>query len=75
MNQLSNNVIDFARFRRAANNARRLTATDFGSRRGRGALLACRWRREAATGRLICVWAAGKGARDAQPPSRCSLAA
>jgi hypothetical protein len=53
MNQLSNNVIDFARFRRAANNARRLTAT----------------------GRLICVWAAGKGARDAQPPSRCSLAA
>ena len=73
MNQLSNNVIDFARFRRAANNARRLTATDFGSRRG--ALLACRWRREAATGRLICVWAAGKGARDAQPPSRCSLAA
>ena len=75
MNQLSNNVIDFVRFRRATNDARRLTAPDLGGRRRRAALLACRWRREAATGRLICVWAAGKGAREAQPPSRRSLAA
>jgi len=73
MNQLSNNVIEFARFRRVPNDAHRQTATDFGSRRGRGALLTCRWRREAATGRLICVLAAGKGARDAQPPSRLFL--
>ena len=75
MTQLSNIVVDLARYRRATNAARRRTATDLGGRRRRGALLICSWRREAATGRLICVWAAGKGAREAQPPSRRSLAA
>ena len=74
MNQLSNNVIDLARSRRATNDARRRTATDLGGRRGRGALLICRWRRDAATGQLICSWAAQKGAREAQPPLRLSLA-
>jgi hypothetical protein len=75
MNQLSNTVVDLALYGQATNDARRRTATDFGGRRGRGALLICRWRRDAATGRLVCSWAAQKGAREAQPPSRLSLAA
>ena len=75
MNQLCNNVIDFARFRRVTNDARQLTATAFGSRRGRGALLTCRWRRDPATGRLICSWANQRASREAQPPSRRSLTA
>ena len=74
MNQLSNNVIDLARHRRARIDARRRTATDLTSRRGRGALLTCRWRRDAATGRLVCCWTSQKGAREAQPPLRISLA-
>jgi len=62
MNQLSNNVIDLARYRRAAAASRR-----------EGGLLNCRWH-DAATGRLICAWSAQRGARDAQPPLRRSLA-
>jgi len=73
MNQLSNIVVDFARHRRADGAARGLTAPDTGGRRA--GLLTCRWRRDPATGRLICGWAAQKGAREAQPPSRRSLAA
>jgi hypothetical protein len=73
MNQLSNIVVDFARYRRADGAARGLTAPDMGGRRG--GLLSCRWRRDPATGRLICAWAAEKGAREAEPPSRRSLAA
>ena len=69
MNQLSNIVIDFARYRRANGAARGPTAPDLGGP------LTCRWRRDAATGRLICGWATQKGAREAQPPSRRSLAA
>jgi hypothetical protein len=69
MNQLSNIVIDFARYRRANAAARGRTAPD------QGGPLACRWRRDAATGRLFCGWATQKGAREAQPPSRRSLAA
>jgi hypothetical protein len=72
MNQLSNIVVDLARYRRAGNAVRRRPAPDLGTRRG-GAL-SCRWRRDAATGRLICAWSAGKGAREAQPPLRRSLA-
>ena len=63
MNQLSNNVIDLARYRRAAAAPRRS-----------GGLLNCRWRRDAATGQLVCAWTAKKGAREAQPPLRRSLA-
>ena len=66
MNQLSNIVVDFARYRRAANAVRRRLAPNTGGRRG--SALSCRWRRDAATGRLICAWSAGKGAREAQPP-------
>ena len=73
MNQLSNIVIDFARYRRADGAARGVTAPEMGG--SRGGLLTCRWRRDAATGRLICGWAAQKGAREAQPPSRRFLAA
>jgi hypothetical protein len=73
MNQLSNIVVDFARYSRADGAARGLTAPDMGGRRG--GLLSCRWRRDPATGRLTCAWAAEKGAREAQPPSRRSLAA
>jgi hypothetical protein len=73
MNQLSNIVIDFARYRRADSATRGVTAPDKSG--PRGGPLACRWRRDAATGRLICGWAAQKGAREAQPPSRRSLAA
>ena len=74
MNQLSNIVVDLARYRRATSAARRRTATDLVGRRGRGVLLTCRWRRSAATGRLVCCWAAQKGAREAPPPLRLSLA-
>jgi hypothetical protein len=72
MNQLSNIVVDFARYRRADGAARGLTAPDMGGRRA--GLLSCRWRRDPATGRLICAWAAEKGAakrslpRDARSP-------
>ena len=61
MNQLSNIVIDLARYRRARNAARRRTATDLVGRRGRGALLTCRWRRDAASGRLICCLGRAEG--------------
>ena len=74
MNQLSNIVIDLDRYRRAANAARRRAATELGGRRDRGGLLACGWRRDAATGQLICSWTAQKGVREAQPPLRLSLA-
>jgi hypothetical protein len=73
MNQLSNIVVDFTRYRRADIAARRLTAPDMGGQRA-GALT-CRWRRDAVTGRLICGWATQRGPREAQPPSRRSLAA
>ena len=72
MNQLSNNVIDLARYRRAREAARGRTASD--SQRHRASLLTCRWRRDAASGRLICAWAAQRGAREAQPPLRRSPA-
>jgi hypothetical protein len=70
MNQLSNNVIDLALYRRARDAARGRTASD--GRRHRASRLICRWRRDAASGRLICAWAAQRGAREAQPPLRRS---
>jgi hypothetical protein len=70
---LPNIVIDFARYRRADGAARRLTAPDIGGQRA--GLLTCRWPRDAAIGRLISSWAAQKGAREVQPPSRRSLVA
>ena len=73
MNQLSNIVVDFARYRRADGAARGLTAPDRGARRA--GLLTCRWLRDAVTGRLICSWTTRRGSREAQPPSRRSLAA
>jgi len=72
MNQLSNNVIDLALYRRARDAVRARTASD--GRRQRVGLLNCRWRRDAASGRLICAWAAQGGAREAQPPLRRSSA-
>ena len=73
MNQLSNIVVDFARYRRADGAARGLTAPDMGGRRA--SLLTCRWLRDAVTGRLICSWTTQRGSREAQPPSRRCLAA
>jgi hypothetical protein len=73
MNQLSDIVVDFARYRRADGAARRLTAPDIAGRRA--GLLTCRWLRDAVTGRLICSWTTQRGLREAQPPSRRSLAA
>ena len=72
MNQLSNNVTDLALYRRARDATRGRTASD--GRRRRASLLTCRWRRDAASGRLICAWAAHGGAREAQPPLRRSPA-
>jgi len=74
MNQLSNIVMDFARFRRADSSARGVTALDHGGHRQQAGLLTRHWRRDPATGRLICAWTAEKGAREAEPPSRRSLA-
>jgi hypothetical protein len=73
MNQLSNIVVDFARYRRADGAAYGLTAPDTGGRRA--GLLTCRWLRDAVTGRLICSWTTQRGSREAQPPSRRCLAA
>ena len=73
MNQLSNIVVDFVRYRRADGAARRLTAPDVGGRRA--GFLTCSWRRDVVTGRLICSWTRQRGSREAQPPSRRSLAA
>lgn len=73
MNQLSNIVVDFARYRRADGAAHGLTARDTGGRRA--GLLTCRWLRDAVTGRLICSWTTQRGSREAQPPSRRCLAA
>jgi hypothetical protein len=53
MNQLSNIVVDFARYRQAGGAARRSTAPDVGGRRA--GLLTCRWRRDVVTGRLIAA--------------------
>jgi hypothetical protein len=72
MNQLSNIVVDLVRYR-ADGAARGLTAPDVGGRRA--GLLTCRWRRDVVTGRLICCWTTQRGSREAQPPSRRSLAA
>jgi hypothetical protein len=71
MNQLSNNVIDLALYRRAREASRRRTASGGRQRRS---LLTSHWRRDAASGRLICAWAAQRGAREAQPPLRLSPA-
>jgi hypothetical protein len=73
MNQLSNIVVDFARYRQADGAARGLTGPDMGGRRA--GLLTCRWLRDAVTGRLICSWTTQRGSREAQPPSRRCLAA
>jgi hypothetical protein len=73
MNQLSHFVVDFVRCRRADGAARGLTVPDLGGRRA--GLLICRWRRDVVTGRLICSWTMQRGSRQAQPPSRRSLAA
>ncbi len=70
MNQLSNLVIDFARYRAATNVA--LGQSGHRLETGR---LACRWRRDLVSGQLFCVWASTVGARDAEPPLRRSLAA
>ena len=72
MNQLSIIAVDFAGYR-VDGAARGLTAPDMGGRRA--SLLTCRWLRDAVTGRLICSWATQRGSREAQPPSRRSLAA
>ena len=74
MNQLSDIVMDFARFRRAESSAREVTALDHGGRRQQAGLLTRHWLRDPTTGRLICAWTAQKGAREAEPPSRRSLA-
>jgi hypothetical protein len=70
MNQLSNLVIDIARYRGATR-----IVLAHGDHRLETGRLACRWRRDRATGKLICVWASTVGARDAEPPLRRSLAA
>jgi hypothetical protein len=70
MNQLSNIIIDLGLYRRART-VRARTSPD--GRRQRSALLVCRWRRDAATGRLSCAWTTQNGAREAQPPLRRSL--
>ena len=70
MNKLSNIVIDFARTSEATKSER-----DHRRHRVEARLPVCRWRRDRATGRLICVWAATVGAREAEPPLRRSLAA
>jgi hypothetical protein len=71
MNQLSSIVIDIALYRRARDAARARTASD--GRRKRAGMLTSHWRRDPASGRLICAWAAQRGAREAQPPlRRCS---
>jgi hypothetical protein len=75
MNQLSNIVVDFARHRRVHAPVRGLTALDLGGARHRAGPLSCRWERDTATGRPICVWTAEKGAREVEPPSRRSLVA
>ncbi len=70
MNQLSNFVIDIARYRAATK-----VALDHSGHRLEAGRLECRRRRDRATGQLICVWASTVGARDAEPPSRRALAA
>ena len=75
MNQLSNIVIDLARYRRAAVNARPLNGPDLGGHRRQADRLVYRWRRDGVSGRLICVWASTVGAHETHPPSRRYLAA
>jgi hypothetical protein len=70
MNQLSNTIVDLGLYRRART-VRARTAPD--GRRQRSGLLTCRWRRDPATGRLLCAWTTQNGAREAQPPLRRSL--
>lgn len=74
MNQLPINVIDIALYRRAASVSCRMSAPDFRLHSERTGALVCHWSRDAATGRLRCAWSTLKGAREAQPPSRLSLA-
>jgi hypothetical protein len=67
MNQLANTIVDLGLYRRART-ARARTAPD--GRRLRTGLHTCRWRRDPATGRLVCTWTVQNGAREAQPPLR-----
>jgi hypothetical protein len=75
MNQLFRPVIEFARYRRATSLARGPTALDPGGHRPEAGRLACSWRRDRVSGKLICVWASTVAARDWEPPSRRFLAA
>jgi hypothetical protein len=75
MNQLFKPVIEFARYRRATSLARGPTALDPGGHRPEAGRLACSWRRDRVSGKLICVWASTVAARDWEPPSRRFLAA
>ena len=69
MNKLSH-IVEFARYRGATR-----SAPGPSGHRLEAGRVACRWRRDLATGKLICVWASTVGAREAEPPLRLILAA
>ncbi len=74
MNQLSITLLKFVGSPPAGDAVRRPSAAIYASRRLRAGALTCRWRLDPVTGRLNCAWSALKGAREAQPPLRLSLA-
>ncbi|MFZ1963935.1 MAG: hypothetical protein WAU78_10820 [Roseiarcus sp.] len=73
MNQLSliridRRVIDLSARRQAASNGRRLAAARADLRAASAGPLVRRWRRDPATGALLCVWAVSRGAREPASP-------
>jgi len=57
-NPIGHNVVEFRALRREASVCG----------------LVSRWQHDPATGQLRCAWTTRKGAREAQPPSRFSVA-
>jgi hypothetical protein len=69
MNQLSlipsdRHAIDLSARRQASSGVRRLATARANLRVGSLRPLACHWRRDAATGALLCVWAVCQGGRE-----------
>jgi hypothetical protein len=73
MNQLSQiridrRVIDLSSRRLAASSLRRPAAARANPRAAPAGPIACQWRRDPATGALLCVWTVCQGAREPASP-------
>jgi hypothetical protein len=68
LNAIDRNVIDLSVSGRKAPGARRIAAARADLRAMPAGGVVCRWRRDPATGALVCVWSASRGGREPAPP-------